>query len=329
MDQSLPIQPVLSVRNLTTVYASRSAVLYPVRDASFDLSAGETLGVVGESGSGKTALGLSLMRLLPAGGRIAEGEVRINGRDIARLSERHMRRVRGSEIAMIPQDPMVSLDPLFRVVVQVAETLAAHDVASSRGGLVQEAVSLLHKVNIPDAASRSRAYPHELSGGMRQRVVGAIGIACTPSVLIADEPTTALDVTIQAQYLALLQQLQEDTGVGLILITHDFGVVAQLCDRVAVMYAGYIVEQGPIDRIFDRPSHPYTQALLSTRLGSDDSDAGELPSIPGQPPDLRALPDGCPFAPRCAHVGEQCLNEMPPTGAVAGGGAVRCYHPLR
>jgi oligopeptide/dipeptide ABC transporter ATP-binding protein len=328
VDQSLPISPVLSVRKLTTVYASRGGTLHPVRDVSFDLAAGETLGVVGESGSGKTALGLTLIRLLPAAGRIAAGEIRLNGEDIVKRPERDMRRVRGAEIAMIPQDPMVSLDPLFRIVEQVSETLSAHD-AVPRSRLDDEAVALLQKVNIPDAARRARAYPHELSGGMRQRVVGAIGIACAPSVLIADEPTTALDVTIQAQYLALLQRLQQETGVGLILITHDLGVVAQLCDRVAVMYAGYIVEHGPIERIFDKPSHPYTQALLSTRLGADDGGDGELPSIPGQPPDLRNLAPGCPFAPRCARAAGQCLEAMPPESTVIEGGAVRCYHPLQ
>jgi oligopeptide/dipeptide ABC transporter ATP-binding protein len=319
--------PVLSVRRLTTRYASRSGTLYPVRDVSFKLKAGETLGVVGESGSGKTALGLSLIRLLPHAGHIESGEVVLNGENILERGERDMCAIRGAKIALIPQDPMVSLNPLFRIGAQVSETLAAHSIVA-KNRLAAEALSLLQKVNIPHASRRLRSYPHELSGGMRQRVVGAIAIACVPSVLIADEPTTALDVTIQAQYLALLQRLREETGVGMILITHDLGVVAQLCDRVAVMYAGYIVEQGSIERIFDRPAHPYTAALLATRLGSDATD-GDLPSIPGQPPDLRRLPQGCPFAPRCSRTTDQCRQHMPQDTTAAGGGTVRCFHPLQ
>ncbi|MGE5509632.1 MAG: ABC transporter ATP-binding protein [Bacteroidota bacterium] len=326
MDQ-ITRAPVLSVRRLTTRYASRSGTLYPVRDVSFELKAGETLGVVGESGSGKTALGLSLIRLLPHAGRIESGEVVLDGENILKRGERDMCAIRGAKIALIPQDPMASLNPLFRIGAQVSETLAAHSIVE-KNRLAAEALSLLQKVNIPHASRRLRSYPHELSGGMRQRVVGAIAIACVPSVLIADEPTTALDVTIQAQYLALLERLREETGVGMILITHDLGVVAQLCDRVAVMYAGYIVEQGSIERIFDRPAHPYTAALLATRLGSDAAD-GELPSIPGQPPDLRRLPQGCPFAPRCSRTTDQCRQHMPQDTTAARGGTVRYFHPLQ
>ena len=240
-----------------------------------------------------------------------------------------MRDIRGAEIALIPQDPMVSLDPLFRVGTQIAETLRAHKPVAA-GQAMSEAVELLRRVNIPDPELRAQAYPFEMSGGMRQRVVGAIGIACTPKVLIADEPTTALDVTVQAQYLALLQRLQRETGVALIVITHDFGVVAQICDRVAVMYAGRIVEQAEVGRLFDAPAHPYSRALIEASAAMANEGGGRrFPSIPGEPPPLFGRGEGCAFAPRCAFARDRCRREAPPqTSAGPAGHAVRCFYPL-
>jgi oligopeptide/dipeptide ABC transporter ATP-binding protein len=303
--------PVLEVSNLKTYLYTRWGVTKAVDDVSFELYSGETLGIVGESGSGKSMLALSLVRLTPEpASQIESGRIVLNGRDLLVLSEREMRKIRGKEISMILQDPQQSLNPVFTIGNQLTEAIRAHDSAVSGDEVRRRAIVALESVRLPAPESRLRNYPHEISGGMKQRVVGAMALAFQPQVLIADEPTTALDVTIQAQYLRLLEELQAQTGVSIILITHDFGVVAETCDRVAVMYAGRIVEQGPVDEIFDNPRHPYTKALLESRPRIDLV-AERLPSIDGQPPALHDLPGGCRFAPRCAYATDQCRAAYP------------------
>ncbi|MCI0371632.1 MAG: ABC transporter ATP-binding protein, partial [candidate division NC10 bacterium] len=291
---------LLDVKDLRTYFFTRWGVVKAVDGVSFALSEGESLGIVGESGCGKTMTALSILRLVPRpAGRIVGGEIRLEGEDLLRKSEREMRRIRGSRISMVLQDPMSSLNPVFTVGEQVAEALRIHQhLAGTR--LWNQARDLLGLVKIPSPEIRLRAYPHQMSGGMRQRVVGAIAIACRPGILIADEPTTSLDVTIQAQYLRLLKDLQKEMGLALIFITHDFGIVAKMCDRVAVMYAGRIVEHAGVRELFNHPRHPYTVALLNSvpRL---ERRVERLASIEGQPPPLYDLPEGCPFAPRCAH----------------------------
>ena len=279
---------------------------------SFDLRRGETLGIVGESGSGKSVAMLSLMRLIPTPpGQIVGGKILLEGDDLLQLSEKEMSNVRGSQIALIIQDPMTSLNPVFTIGNQVGEAIKIHQEIPN-SGVLQRVLDVLRRVNIPAAETRVRDYPHQMSGGMRQRVVGAIGISCEPMVLIADEPTTSLDVTIQAQYLKLLKDLQQASNIALIFITHDFGIVAKMCDRVAVMYAGKIVEMGDVREIFNNPSHPYTEALLAS-VPKLEEDVDRLYSIEGQPPMLHDLPPGCPFAPRCQYVMDRCLEAYPPT----------------
>ena len=301
---------VLKVDDLRTYFTTRWGTVKAVDGITFDLRRGETLGIVGESGSGKSVTMLSLMRLIPMPpGRIVSGSIELDGEDLLKLSETEMNRVRGSKIARIIQDPMTSLNPVFTIGNQVSEAIKIHQDIPKRS-VMEQALSVLRRVNIPAAESRMRDYPHQMSGGMRQRVVGAIGISCQPQVLIADEPTTSLDVTIQAQYLALLKELQRDSNVALIFITHDFGIVAKMCDRVAVMYAGRIVEQGSVRDIFNHPSHPYTEALLAS-VPKMEEDVDRLYSIEGQPPTLHDLPPGCPFAPRCQYVMDHCREEYP------------------
>ena len=301
---------VLEVKDLRTHFKTRWGTVKAVDGVSFDLRRGETLGIVGESGSGKSVTMLSLMRLVPIPpGRIVSGEIILDGEDLLHLTEGQMSKVRGSQIALIIQDPMTSLNPVFSIGNQVTEAIKIHQDIP-RKGVREMALEVLRKVNIPAAETRMRDYPHQMSGGMRQRVVGAISISCQPSVLIADEPTTSLDVTIQAQYLKLLKELQQESNLGLIFITHDFGIVAKMCDKVAVMYAGKIVEQGSVRDIFNHPSHPYTEALLAS-VPKLEEDVDRLYSIEGQPPALHDLPPGCPFAPRCAYVMEQCREEYP------------------
>ena len=256
-------------------------------------------------------------------GRIVSGSITLDGEQLLELSENEMNKVRGSKIALIIQDPMTSLNPVFTIGSQVSEAIKIHQDIPKRS-VMEQALSVLRKVNIPAAETRMRDYPHQMSGGMRQRVVGAIGISCQPQVLIADEPTTSLDVTIQAQYLALLKELQRDSDVGLIFITHDFGIVAKMCDRVAVMYAGRIVEQGSVRDIFNNPSHPYTEALLAS-VPKMEEDVDRLYSIEGQPPTLHDLPPGCPFAPRCQYVMDQCREEYPSRVSVNEGHFASCW----
>jgi oligopeptide/dipeptide ABC transporter ATP-binding protein len=303
--------PVLKVCNLRTYLYTRWGVTRAVDDVSLELWPGETLGIVGESGSGKSMLALSLVRLTPEpAARIEGGQVILNGRDILPLRERDMRRIRGTEISMILQDPQQSLNPVYTVGNQLAEAFRVHNRGATQAEVRESSIAALKDVRVPAPERRLANYPHEISGGMKQRVVGAMAMAYQPQVLIADEPTTALDVTIQTQFLRLLRDLQERTGVSILLITHDFGVIAESCDRVAVMYAGRIVEQGPVAEVFDHPRHPYTKALLDSRLRIDFL-PDRLPSIEGHPPSLRDLPPGCRFAPRCAYVEDRCRVSYP------------------
>jgi len=316
---------LLEVRNLSTHYVSSrgTRVTRAVDDVSLAVDEGETLGIVGESGSGKTSLALSLVRLLPLAARNVGGEIWFEGEDLLRISNAEMRRVRGKRIAMILQDPLASLNPLFTVGDQVAEPIRVHEGAS-RGSAWDRARELLRAVRIAAPEARVREYPHQLSGGMRQRVVGAIAISCGPRLLIADEPTTSLDLTIQAQYLRLLRDLQRDHGLAMIFITHNLGIVAKMCGHVAVMYAGRLVEAGPVARIFSSPAHPYTQALLESIPRMSDG-RQRLTAIDGQPPDPVALPPGCAFHPRCPKVMDRCRVEAPPEFRVAEAQVSRCW----
>jgi oligopeptide/dipeptide ABC transporter ATP-binding protein len=316
---------LLSLENLSTHYVSQrgTRVVRAVHDVTLSLNAGESLGIVGESGSGKSTLALTILRLLPPAARIVSGRIRFEGDDLREKSDAEMRRVRGKRIAMILQDPMASLNPLFSIGDQIGEPMRVHEGAS-RAGAWRRAVELLKSVRIPAPATRVTQYPHEMSGGMRQRIVGAIGISCEPRLLIADEPTTSLDLTIQAQYLELLRDLQRQYGLALIFITHNLGIVAKMCDRLAVMYAGRVVEQGPVVRIFNEPAHPYTRALLGSlpRMGDNRE---RLVAIEGQPPDLASLPPGCSFAPRCPVATARCVAEAPPEFALGDGRTARCW----
>ncbi|MEE3004768.1 MAG: ABC transporter ATP-binding protein [Chloroflexota bacterium] len=316
--------PVLKVENLRTYFRTRWGEVKAVDGVSFELRKGETLGIVGESGSGKSVTMLSMMRLIPMPpGRIVEGSITLDGEDLLQLTESEMSKVRGSKIALIIQDPMTSLNPVLSIGNQVTEAIRIHQDIPKRS-VMEKALEVLRKVNIPAAESRVRDYPHQMSGGMRQRVVGAIGISCQPLVLIADEPTTSLDVTIQAQYLKLLRDLQQESGLSLIFITHDFGIVAKMCDRVAVMYAGRIVEVGTVRDIFNAPSHPYTEALLAS-VPKMEEDVDRLYAIEGQPPLLHDLPVGCAFADRCQYVMDRCREEYPPEFPVAEGHYSACW----
>jgi oligopeptide/dipeptide ABC transporter ATP-binding protein len=316
--------PVVDVRDLRTHLVTRWGTIKAVDGVSFTVAEGETLGLVGESGSGKSMTCLSILRLTPRpAARILGGQVLLDGDDLLAKSEREMQRIRGRRVAMILQDPMSSLNPVFSIGMQVREPLASYHGLSGRG-LASRAVELLAAVGISSPAERLRAFPHQLSGGMRQRVVGAMAISSPPRLLIADEPTTSLDLTIQAQYLRMLKDLQARHRLAMIFVTHNLGIVAKMCDRVAVMYAGRIVEAGPVEAIFAAPRHPYTRALLASvpRLGVETE---WLTAIDGQPPDLAALPPGCAFAPRCAHAMERCRAEAPPQLELGAGRTSRCW----
>jgi len=316
--------PVIAVEDLRTHIVTRWGTIKAVDGVSFAVGEGETLGLVGESGSGKSMTCLSVLRLVPRpAARIVGGRVRLDGEDLLQKSEREMQRIRGKRVAMILQDPMSSLNPVFSVGMQVREPLISYHGLAGRA-LRDRAVELLGSVGISSPAARLRAFPHQLSGGMRQRVVGAMAISGPPRLLIADEPTTSLDLTIQAQYLRLLKDLQTRHRPAMIFVTHNLGIVAKMCDRVAVMYAGRIVEAGPVEALFRTPRHPYTRALLESvpRL-SESTDW--LTAIEGQPPDLAALPPGCAFAPRCPRVMERCRAEEPPEFTPAAGRSSRCW----
>jgi oligopeptide transport system ATP-binding protein len=310
--------PLLSVRRLTTRFRTDRGSLAAVDDVSFDVAPGETLAIVGESGSGKSVTALSILRLVPnPPGEIAGGEIVFEGRDLLRLSPREMRAIRGDRIAMIFQEPMNSLNPALTVGLQVAEPMHQHRGLSWSAAL-DGARALLQKVQIPDAESRLHTYPHQYSGGMRQRAMIAMALACKPRLIIADEPTTALDVTVQAQILDLLKALTRETGAALILITHDLGVVARYADRVIVMYAGRVVEQAGAQALYRAPQHPYTRGLLASVPRLDGVAGERLVPIEGSPPDLAALPAGCAFAPRCRFVDVACRGERPPLRAIDG-----------
>ena len=318
--------PLLSLERLSAHYISQQGtrVVRAVDDVTLKLEAGGTLGIVGESGSGKSTLALTILRLLPPAARIVSGRMMFEGENLVDKSDAEMRRVRGKRIAMILQDPMASLNPLFSIGNQVGEPIRVHDGAS-RASAWRRAIALLKSVRIASPETRVGQFPHEMSGGMRQRIVGAIGISCEPRLLIADEPTTSLDLTIQAQYLNLLRDLQREHGLALIFITHNLGIVAKMCDQLAVMYAGRVVEQGPVSRIFTSPAHPYTKALLGSIPRMTDNNQEQLTAIDGQPPDLSNLPPGCSFAPRCPMAVARCRVEAPPEFAVDEGRTARCW----
>ena len=316
--------PLLVVEDLQTYFFTRRGVVKAVDGVSFTLNAGETLALVGESGSGKSVTCLSLVRLVPEpAGRIVGGRVLFAGEDLLRKRATEMRRIRGKQIAMVLQDPMTSLNPALAIGTQVAEVVRLHQ--GVRGAALRERVlKALKRLRIPGAEAQLQHYPHQLSGGMRQRVSSAIAMSCVPRLLIADEPTTSLDVTIQAQYLELLKEVQAQTGVAIILVTHDFGIVAANADRVAVMYAGKIVEMGSTLQLFNTPSHPYTQALLRC-LPSVELKRQQLVEIGGQPPDLSRLPPGCPFAPRCLQRQPICTEAYPPAVVIENGHVAHCW----
>ena len=315
----------LEVTDLRTTLFTRNGALKAVDGLSLSVGQGETVALVGESGCGKSLSALSVMRLLPdPPARIVGGEVKLNGRDLVALPEEAMLDIRGKEIGMIFQDPMSSLNPVATVEKQIVEVLTAH-TGMGRAAARARALDLLELVGMPDASRRLDAYPHQLSGGMCQRVMIAMAIACSPSVLIADEPTTALDVTVQAQVLALLKKLQADAGMAMVFITHDLGVVAETADRVVVMYAGRKVEEAPVDDLFENPLHPYTAGLIGATPTPGAERAARLADIPGMVPALNELPPGCAFAPRCPRVMARCWAEMPVLKQLVPGRLVACF----
>jgi len=315
------VTPLLSVRHLTTVFDLPAGPVAAVNAVSFDIQAGETLGLVGESGSGKSVTALSLLRLVQPPGRIAGGSILFRDRDLLTLSEADMRRVRGADISLIFQEPMTALNPVFTIGDQIAEAMLVHG-RGTRAETRERAITLLEAVKIPDPARRVHHYPHQLSGGMRQRVLMAMALACRPALLVADEPTTALDVTIQAEILDLLREMKARFHLSLLLITHDLGVVAETADRVAVMYAGRIVEEAPVRDLFRSPQHPYTRGLLASMPGRT---AGRLRAIEGSVPDIAALPPGCAFGPRCPDHFDRCDTGTPALVEVGPGHRARCY----
>jgi oligopeptide transport system ATP-binding protein len=323
-----PADPILAVEGLRTEFVTDDGLVRAVDGVSFTLARGEVLGIVGESGCGKSVTNLSILRLLPRPqGRIAAGRVLFQGRDVLTLPEREMRSIRGNRIAMIFQDPMTSLNPYLTVEEQLVEVARLH-LKLSRAQAVARAVELLTRVGIPDAASRIRSFPHEFSGGMRQRVMIAMALLCDPEVLIADEPTTALDVTIQAQILDLLREIRRERGMSIILVTHDLGVVAGVCDRILVMYAGRVVEEASTRDLFARPTHPYTLGLLKSVPRVEASAHGRLASIEGLPPRLDREFHECPFVPRCGFARPACREGLPALLPAGPGRARRCVVPV-
>ena len=316
---------LLTISALRTEFPGKSAPLAVVDGVSLRLARGEILAVVGESGCGKSMLSLSIMRLVPRPGRIAAGSVMFDGTDLASLSEREMRAIRGRRIGMVFQEPMTSLNPSFTVADQLTEAMRAHDRAASKAELRQRAIAALDRVRIPAAAKRLDDYPHQMSGGMRQRVMIAMALACEPDLLIADEPTTALDVTVQAQILDLLRRLQQEFGMAIILITHDLGVVAEMADDIAVMYAGKVVERAPTTAIFDDPQHPYTLGLLGS-IPRLEEERDRLLAIEGAVPPPGSIQAGCRFHPRCVFATEICRSDSPSLRMLGEGHGVACHH---
>ncbi len=318
-------EALLRVEHLVTEFETDGGTLRAVDDVSFELPAGGTIGIVGESGCGKSVTSLSILRLIQRPGRIASGKIMFDGRDLLALSEKEMRSIRGQKIAMVFQEPMSSLNPVYTVGDQIAESVILHQKRSKREALAR-AVELLALVGIPSPEERVNAYPHQLSGGMRQRVMIAMALACDPKLLIADEPTTALDVTIQAQILELLADLRKKKDMAVMLITHDLGLVAEFAEHVVVMYAGRVVESAPVKDLFRKPQHPYTRGLLrSVPSYADNARQPRLPTIPGVVPDLRRLPPGCRFKDRCDVAIDRCGKEEPALERRADGRLVRCY----
>ncbi len=316
---------ILDVANLTTVFNTRDGAVHAVNGVSFSLAPGELLGIVGESGSGKSVTMMSLMDLLPSPpAEIVSGEIIIDGEDVRAMTTAQMRAIRGGKVGFIFQDPMTSLNPVFTVGFQIMEPLREHLGMSKRQARAR-AAELLELVGIPDAVIRLKDYPHQFSGGMRQRVMIAIALSCDPKILIADEPTTALDVTIQAQILELIRELRQKMGMAIIWITHDLGVIAGIADRVAVMYAGQIVEHAEVKELFRNPQHPYTRALLETLPKAEGERDKRLKSIEGQPPIMNAAPTSCEFAPRCAHAFARCHVENPQRVSIGEGHDVACW----
>ncbi len=324
-------QPVLEIENLQTHFFTPGGVVRAVDGVSYSVRAGETLGVVGESGCGKSVTALSVLRLVTAPpGRIVGGAIRFEGRDLLRVPENEMERIRGNDISMIFQEPMTSLNPLYKVGDQISEAIALHKGLSKKQAM-DHAIDMLRRVAIPEPERRVHAYPHQMSGGMRQRVMIAMALSCDPKVLIADEPTTALDVTIQAQILDLMRDLRESFGTAIVLITHDMGVVAENADRVVVMYAGRKVEEADVDDLFDSPAHPYTKGLLAAIPHLDDAARADtarsrLNEIKGMVPSLARLPAGCSFAPRCGFASDRCREAYPPLDEIRPRHWVACWH---
>ncbi len=318
--------PLLEVRDLVTTFRTEAGDVRAVDGVDFHVSRGKTLGIVGESGCGKSVTALSIMRLLPQPmGRITRGQVLFDGTDLAAAEPETLHRIRGGRIGMIFQEPMTALNPVHRIGRQIAESLVLHRGLNQRDALVR-AVGMLERVGIPAPEVRLGEYPHQLSGGMRQRVMIAIALACDPDLLIADEPTTALDVTVQAQILELIRQLQAELGMGMILITHDLGVIAEQTDEVVVMYAGRVAEQAPVKTLFAHPRHPYTQGLLASIPHLETVRKSRLPTIRGMVPTLADLPEGCRFHNRCPHADDRCRREQPTLERIGAGHSVACHH---
>jgi len=319
------VAALLQVKNLKTQFFTQDGVVKAVDGVSFDLGEGDTLGIVGESGCGKSVTVLSVMRLIPQPpGKIVDGEVLFDGEDLLKVSDEQIRRVRGNKIAMVFQDPMTSLNPVLTINQQISEALELH-LGMSKEAARKRTIELLDTVGIPEAAKRVDDYPHQFSGGMRQRAMIAMALSCNPQLLIADEPTTALDVTIQAQIIELVKRLQKELGMAVIWITHDLGVVAGLCQRVIVMYAGHIIEQAKIKELYGHPSHPYTLGLLGSIPRLDAARKSKLTPIEGLPPDLIDAPPGCPFVPRCAYTQDICVQERPELRTVAPEHQIACW----
>ncbi len=319
------MEEILEVENLQTSFLTSSGEVKAVRGVSFSVRKGESVGIVGESGSGKSVTSLSVMQLLAGTGRIVSGSVKLNGKELVGLSQKEMRSIRGKEVAMIFQDPMTSLNPLIPVGQQVGEMIWEHDRSLSKEERQKKVTELFRMVRIPEPEKRLKSFPHEFSGGMRQRVMIAMALACKPDLLIADEPTTALDVSIQDQILKLMRSIQKEMGMSIMFITHDLGVVAELCSRVLVMYGGLIMEEASILDVFEHPMHPYTMGLLASIPDINQDKSKKLRPIIGSPPDMIHPPEGCPFAPRCPYACRICLSEIPTVFEVAEGHNSRCW----
>ena len=321
-------QTLLQVEDLHTQFFTRRGVVRAVDGVSLHIDAGETLGIVGESGCGKTITALSILRLVPDPGRIVSGRILFRGKDVTKMNDEEIRDFRGNDVAMIFQDPMTSLNPVTKIGPQIEEAMTAHQRFSPAEAKVR-VIQLLKRVRVPAAESRVNDYPHQFSGGMRQRAMIAMGLANEPSLLIADEPTTALDVTVQAQIIDLMKQLNRELGTAMMLITHNMALVASLCQRVVVMYAGRVVEEGPVEQIFKSPQHPYTWSLLRSVPRVDEARKGRLVSIKGLPPDLANAPPGCKFHPRCPFVIDRCKREEPELAEVSAAQQARCWVLMR